>query len=338
MPRNQQSSSSPFYYQPGVTDRTGEIIGGGLADFGRQIADGIEGRRKNKLAEELLAEARKEKADKIAAAGKAADYFLKASGEDETFSKLGVTKEEWKNLPPQHKSAAVTGLLESNTMQKLLGELTRQKQQQEQEQKLQAATAELGRMAAPAASDPRDFLGGGEDDPGTMGREITPGMYLQAMGRHGVTPSDSVQNQLLRLMESRREDPTARMNAEAAILNARTNEAEAKRRANAPPKNSKPATRTDLTAAIKRIDGELEGIDSQAARVSRVGGGDPGIIARVQALKARRAELAAQLDEKMGIPAPAAASAAPASYPTATNPKTGEKLQFKDGQWQPLKP
>lgn len=74
---------------------------------------------------------------------------------------------------------------------------------------------------------------------------------------------------------------------------------------------AKPIPRTELNAAIKDVETQLKSLDTQAARVARVGNRAEG--ERVAALKQRLAQLYAERDARNGLAAPSPAPAAPAA-------------------------
>lgn len=55
-------------------------------------------------------------------AGKAADYFMKAGGDD-MYAQAGMHPEQWKTLGPRDKAAVVQGIMEQGTQKKLQAQL-----------------------------------------------------------------------------------------------------------------------------------------------------------------------------------------------------------------------
>lgn len=140
------------------------------------------------------AEAAIKKYKQIQDAGKAADYFMKAGG-DEMYQQAGMHPEEFKTLGARDKAAVVQGIMEQGTAKKLQAQMQDMQAQAEerrqmglarqQQMQLQQEEAEGMPRLAEAIMAGRAAQGGGTDPTADPGGEMPTGAGGGAPPRTG---------------------------------------------------------------------------------------------------------------------------------------------------------
>ena len=145
----------PFYYNPGVVDHSGELLGRGIEQFGASIGQGIAD----------LGRTRKE--------AKAADAMYNALQPDDgadgsSPSHPLMPKDKWDSLSWQDKTASMGGWVKAQAIKSYISDQQQQQQQQHLDQQGNVAAANFFKDYQSGSPDPMGTLAEGRGPVATM--------------------------------------------------------------------------------------------------------------------------------------------------------------------------
>jgi hypothetical protein len=166
-------------------------------------------------------------------AGKAADYFMKAGG-DQAYAALGIHPEQWKTLGAREKSAAVAGMIQANAEKSVLQKFAAEADAQAARKNftgtfnaaagpdpnavaLQKAAPGMAGLSPALSAGVQGFANVAAQQPRPVGGDQIMQMAIQA----GMAPEDI--SHLAQASHFAARDPSEQLNARANMLNAEAN-------------------------------------------------------------------------------------------------------------------
>ena len=309
---------------------------GNRPNFAQRLVAGLQGANEGY-------EAWQQKQSQVNSAGKAADYMRKALGDDAE-QQMGIADEEWQNMGAREKAAAAQGFQQRQSAAQVAAGIQEQ----------QARAEYYRQRAAPDQPDPQ--LAAQERLRTMLGNALAPRLPNGAAGPvqagQGVSPQVAPPD-IARMMLQSGVDPRLTLPFLKAGMDAQGGDVMPK------PFVTKGGRTVYVTPTGNVVDPDKQGEDvldtkpkdeevPDGYQAMRVGKGwtikpDPSRWAtRVEPdpdnpLAQIHSQVLLSKPGKGGGGGPNPPKPTPAPARTATNPKTGEKVVWQDGQWKPVK-